>query len=63
VFAKQEVLASVAMVLLGFELEVEGFVDEAGREMKKFPGLRKTYTGNGVMAMDGDFNTRIKRRV
>ena len=62
VFAKQEVLASVALVLLAFDFEPVGFVDEQGRSRKDFPGLRQTYSGSGVLAMDGDMRVRIKKR-
>jgi Cytochrome P450 len=62
VFAKQEILASVAMFLLGFDVEVVRFVDEAGKGTAKFPGLRKGFSGNGIMAMDGDFKVRIRRK-
>lgn len=61
-FAKQEVLASVAMVLLAFEFEVIGFVDEHGKSKAKFPGLRQAYSGTGVVAMDGDVKVKMKRR-
>jgi len=62
VFAKQEVLASVATVLLSFDIENLGFVDEQGKSTETFPGLRKAYAGSGIMAMDGDMRVKIKRR-
>ena len=62
VFAKQEVLASVASVLLSFEIEPLGFVDGRGKSNKKFPGLAKSYLGSGVMVMDGDMRIKIKSR-
>lgn len=58
VCAKQEVLASVASVLLSFEMEPLGFVDGRGKSNKKFPGLAKSYSGSGVMAMDGDMKDK-----
>lgn len=63
VFAKQEVLASVALILLTFEFEVLGFTDEKGKRKITFPGLRKAYSGSGMMAMDGDITVRMKRRL
>lgn len=63
VFAKQEVLASVATTLLSFEIEPLGFIDEHGKGTKKFPGLAKAYSGSTVMAMDGDMRINIKRRI
>lgn len=62
VFAKQEVLASVALILLAFDVEPLGFVDEQGNPTKKFPGLRKSYSGSGIMATDADMKVRIKCR-
>lgn len=63
VFAKQEVLAAVAMVLLGFEFEVLGFVDGKEIATQKFPGIRQNYPGTGTVCMDGDLKVRIRRRV
>ena len=62
VFAKQEVLASVAMVLLSLELDFRGFVDEQGNSTKQFPGLRDSYSGSGIMAASGDMKVIFKAR-
>ncbi|KAK3169358.1 hypothetical protein OEA41_008741 [Lepraria neglecta] len=62
VFGKQEILASVALVLLAFEFEPLGFVDEQRKSKNEFPGLRKSYSGSGIMAMDGDMRVKIKSR-
>jgi hypothetical protein len=62
VFAKQEVLASVALVLLTFEFEVVRFVDGQGKTRKGFPGIKQAYSGTGVVAMDGDIKVRMRRR-
>ena len=62
IFTKQEVLASVAMVLLKYDIEVIGFVDEHGRDTAEFPGLRQTYSGSGVMATDADMKVKIRPR-
>ncbi|OCL09863.1 cytochrome P450 [Glonium stellatum] len=62
VFAKQEVLGSVAMMLLAFEFDVVGFVDEQGRSKKHFPTLRNTFSGSGVMPTDGDIRVKMRRR-
>jgi hypothetical protein len=61
VFAKQEVLGAVGIVLTRFEFEVAGFVGEGGVEKSSFPGLRDAYGGTGVMSMDGDLRVKIKR--
>lgn len=62
VFVKREVLSCVAMVLLTFEFEFVGFVDEQGKSKKDFPGLKKAYSGVGVVAADGDVKVRVRRR-
>lgn len=62
VFAKQEVLASLATVLLTFDLEVLGFLDAQGKAKKSFPGIKQAYSGTGIVAMDGDIKIRMRRR-
>ena len=62
VFAKQEVLAAVAAVLLSFDIEPLGFTDERGKSTKKFPTPRKTYPGSAILATDGDMMARIRSR-
>lgn len=61
-FAKQEVLASVALLLMAFEFEPLGFVDEQGKDKKEFPGLRESFSGSGIMLMDGDMKVKFRRR-
>jgi len=63
VFAKQEVLAAVAMTLLQFEIEPLGYVDMKGEDSTKFPGLMPAFGGTGVMAMAGDLKVRMKKRM
>ena len=63
VFAKQEVLAAVATVLLNYDIQPISFIDEQGNERDKFPGLAKRFGGNGVMTMDGDMKMKMKKRV
>ncbi|KAL9069046.1 MAG: hypothetical protein Q9161_005804 [Pseudevernia consocians] len=62
VFAKQEVLASVASVLLSYDIEPLGFVDGQGISSKRFPDLAKSYSGSGVMVMNGDMRVSMKSR-
>ena len=63
IFAKQEILAAVAMVLLTFDFEFVAWVDPISKDEKEsFPGTRKGYVGNGVMAADGDMRVKVKRR-
>ena len=65
VFARQEVLAAVALMVYGFEWRFEGFVDADGKKREDgagFPGLKKAYSGTGIMAMDGDVRVQVRRR-
>ncbi|KAK5096250.1 hypothetical protein LTR70_003111 [Exophiala xenobiotica] len=63
VFAKQEIIASVAVVLLAFEFDVLGYVDGKGKATGRFPGLRDTLPGSAVMVASGDVRVNVKRRV
>ncbi|KAK5070237.1 hypothetical protein LTS08_007911 [Lithohypha guttulata] len=62
VFAKQEILGSVAIMLLTFNFEVLGYVDEKGKNTTKFPGLRDTLPGSAVMVASGDLRVKVTRR-
>jgi len=60
VWAKQEVLSAVATVLLKFDFEITGFVDEAGKSVKTFPGLKRGFLGSSVMVPGGDLVAVIR---
>lgn len=63
VFAKQEILAAAAMVLLSFDFEFVGWVNPFSKDKEeRFPRTKKGYVGNGVMAADRDMRVRIKRK-
>jgi cytochrome P450 len=62
VFAKQEVFAALAMVLLTFEFEFLGFVDDKGKDRNQFPGFKDAYSGTTILVMDGDVRVKVKRR-
>ena len=62
VFAKQEVLGAVALVLLTFDFEFLGFVDLEGKPTAGFPGLKSVMSGGGVIPPGGDMRVRITRR-
>ena len=62
IFAKQEVLASVAVVLLSFEIIPQRFVDEKGKTSTTFPEFRESFSGSGIMATDADMMIKIKGR-
>nr|POE73016.1 cholesterol 7-alpha-monooxygenase [Quercus suber] len=62
VFAKQEALGALALILLRFEFEVKGFVDKDQKSVDAFPGFAKAFAGSGALAPGGDLKVKIKRR-
>jgi hypothetical protein len=63
VFAKQEILAAAALVLLSFDFEFVGWVNPFSKDKEeRFPRTKKGYVGNGVVAADRDMRVRIKRK-
>lgn len=62
VFAKQEGLGALAMILLRFEFDVLGFMDKDGNAMDQFPGFANQYPGAGALTPGGDFKVKIRRR-
>ena len=69
-FARQEVVAIVAILLTNFDVEFLSFVErdekgvkDLGRGAEKFPRMAKALPGNQVMGLKGDMRVRIKRRV
>ncbi|KAK5134475.1 hypothetical protein LTR08_006392 [Meristemomyces frigidus] len=62
VFAKQEGLGAVAMMLLRFDFEVTGFVDERKKPTASFPGYAKACGGSGALVPGGDMKVKVRRR-
>ncbi|KAK5110468.1 hypothetical protein LTR62_005819 [Meristemomyces frigidus] len=62
VFAKQEGLGALAMILLKFEFEVKGYRDVDGKPTGAFPGFAKAYPGSGALTPGGDMMVRMKLR-
>jgi cytochrome P450 len=70
VFAKQEMLAAVSMLLSKFEIEFveylgydkRGDAVKLGKSTAGFPRYKQQYAGNGTLAMDGDIRVRMRRR-
>ncbi|KAK5113202.1 hypothetical protein LTR62_003538 [Meristemomyces frigidus] len=68
-FAKQEVLGSIAVLLLNFEIEFVAFTQAfegeslpVGKDAKVFPRMKRGYAGNQVVGIEGDMRVRIKRK-
>ena len=63
IFAKQEMLGALATVLLGYDIEVLGWVDaSSGRQKKGFAEINKRSVGSGVVSADRDMRVRLRRR-
>ncbi|TKA73608.1 hypothetical protein B0A55_05718 [Friedmanniomyces simplex] len=60
-FAKQEVLGTVAVLLLNFDVTFVGFTGRRGGK-HGFPGIKKNYAGNQVVGIEGDMRVRIRKR-
>ncbi|KAL1605006.1 hypothetical protein SLS60_004549 [Paraconiothyrium brasiliense] len=67
VFAKQEILGTVAMLLLNFDITFRGFVKHtkgswvaAGKN--DFPTIKNGFAGNQVLGIEGDMQVHIKGR-
>jgi hypothetical protein len=54
IFAKQEILAAIAIVLLTFDIHVG--------EGESMPGIRKAYNGTGVVGMNKGLTVSMKKR-
>lgn len=67
VFAKQEVLGTVAWLLLNFQIDFVEFVKKEKGNWKmagvnEFPGIKKGFAGGQVVGIEGDMRVHIKRR-
>jgi cytochrome P450 len=62
VFAKQEGLGALALILLRFEFEVKGFIGADGQPASTFPGFAKSFPGSGALIPGGDMMVTVKRR-
>nr|POE86524.1 cholesterol 7-alpha-monooxygenase [Quercus suber] len=62
VFAKQEALGALALILLRFDFEVMGFVDKDQKRTDMFPEFAKAFAGSGALAPGGDLKVKIRRR-
>lgn len=69
-FAKQEVLGSIAVLLLNFDVEVVEFVKKsgsgtlgAGNDADAFPRLKEGFAGNVVVGLEGDMRVKIRRKL
>lgn len=61
-FAKQEGLGALAMILLRFEFDVLGYTDKEGKDTDRFPGFADQYPGSGALTPGGDLKVRMRLR-
>ncbi|CAK4018499.1 25-hydroxycholesterol 7-alpha-hydroxylase-like [Lecanosticta acicola] len=62
IFAKQEGIGAVAMVLLKFDLDVKGFVDINKKPTGDFPGLKPALPGTAGLVPGGDMLVKVRLR-
>lgn len=70
VFAKQEILLALAAFLLQFDVKFveylgtdkKGVVVGLGSESSGFPKVKRQYSGNGTLLMEGDIRVQLRRR-
>ncbi|EMC92021.1 hypothetical protein BAUCODRAFT_151481 [Baudoinia panamericana UAMH 10762] len=63
VFAKQEAIGALALILLRFEFEVVGYLDAEKKPTDAFPGFATAFPGSGGLVPGGDFQVKVRRRV
>lgn len=63
VFAKQEGLGALAMILLKFDFEVKRFINADKKPTDAFPGFARAFAGSGALVPSGDLKVRVRRRV
>ncbi|KIW03514.1 uncharacterized protein PV09_05279 [Verruconis gallopava] len=62
VFAKQEIFAATALMLLNFDFEVKRCIDEHGNQTEKLPHLRDGFGGSGIVLQAGDMVVKLTRK-
>ncbi|CAJ2510536.1 Uu.00g095050.m01.CDS01 [Anthostomella pinea] len=62
VFAKQEGLGALAMILLCFDFEFKGFTGADKTPVDTFPGLARAFAGSGGLVPGGDIRVKVRRR-
>lgn len=61
-FAKQEIMAAIAFMLLSFEFKVLEYVKMDGSKSDRGPRLDELFVGSGVTPPDRDIKVRLKKR-
>ena len=61
-FARQEILTTIAIMLTRYDFEVLHYVDGKDQKTLSFPGLKDTFPGSVMMVASGDVRVRVKRR-
>lgn len=62
IFAKQEMLITVALILTKFDFNFQGFVDANGKATAMFPKIRDAMIGSVVLSTDCDMKVDVSQR-
>ncbi|KAF7180040.1 hypothetical protein CNMCM7691_009206 [Aspergillus felis] len=63
-FAKQEILGAVASILLAFEVDFIGYLDDKGNPSPAFPGpAAMSNVSSGVLSVGGDMKVKLRPRI
>lgn len=60
-FAKQEIMAAVALMVFKFDFEIKGWVTKEGRGSERGAGVDESLAGSGVLSPDRDMAVNMKR--
>jgi cytochrome P450 len=61
-FAKQEIMAAIALMILRFDFEVLGYVKMDGSRSERGPRLDEEFVGSGAVPPDRDMRVRLRKR-
>lgn len=60
-FAKQEIMAAVALMVVKFDFEFKGWVTKEGKGSKRGAGCDESLAGSGVLTPDRDMVVMVNR--
>jgi len=61
-FAKREIITAMSMLVLSFDIELEGYVHKDGTKSDRGPKNDPWYCGTAAMPPDRDLKLRWRRR-
>lgn len=60
-FAKQEIMTAVALLVLKFDIQPQGWIDSKGKTSDRPARPDEAYAGSGVLPPDRDLMVKITR--